>query len=131
MPVGERNALFQRRHYNAIAEIIRDLGCVTEFQRRNVAEEFARRISGTNSAFNRDRFVAAATDTGRTDREAYVPAQVPPPAVQAPIPLCEECGADATHIHTRVASDGSERRTTFFCYVHAGRLCCTPLDSTN
>lgn len=121
MPVGNRGALFQRRHYEAIAAVVRSLGCVTEFERRNIALEFSLLIGGTNSAFNADRFIAAC-----------LPPSPPTPVVQAaPVApaarTCEMCSDVATWQHVQRSRD-----TRYFCGRHGGscRLC-TPLATDN
>ena len=55
---------FQRRHYTAVAEILRDSATDSGylFSREEVAriaDQFARVFSADNSAFDRDRFLAA------------------------------------------------------------------------
>ncbi len=47
----------QRRHYELIAEIIRDYGYPLDQKR--CAEHFARHLVRTNSRFNRARFLRA------------------------------------------------------------------------
>lgn len=58
-----REAKFQRRHYEKIAEIIRTIEC--EIDRERVARRFASELRGTNPKFDRDRFVTAATREAR------------------------------------------------------------------
>lgn len=53
----------QRRHYETIARIIRDLGQPSEgyalYHPSQVAKHFASALSPTNPNFNRDRFLKA------------------------------------------------------------------------
>lgn len=54
-----RSKLFQHRHYEAIAAIIRSIGpAVVRFE---TARAFTAGLDGTNPKFNADRFFAAAT----------------------------------------------------------------------
>ena len=108
------NPLFERRHYNAIAETIAALGCVTDFVRRNLATEFALRIAGTNSRFNQDRFISACMGE---------PAPAPAPAPLQPCHI-EGCQNPGTHV-CRIA--GPDYR---YCSMHCGSdTCCTPADN--
>lgn len=51
--------MFQRRHFDFLAQTIAEIGCLTDFQRRDVALELGLRLKATNSRFSVDRFVAA------------------------------------------------------------------------
>lgn len=50
-----------RKDYEMIAGVIRSLN-VTDEQRLEIANQFARRLAGTNGQFKSDRFVDAATN---------------------------------------------------------------------
>ena len=49
----------QHRHFTAIARVIANLNLPDE-QREHVAEEFAKELRYTNTAFSHDRFMSAA-----------------------------------------------------------------------
>jgi hypothetical protein len=51
-------AQMQHRHYATIAAIIRDIPN-TDDLRAGIAQHFARRLTGTNPGFNKERFIAA------------------------------------------------------------------------
>lgn len=115
--------VFQRRHLNALAGILANLGCVTEFQRRSIATEMAYKLRPFNDRMNVDRFIAAATDAGRADRPEYTPAEVPTDPPPASPHHCEYCSGVATHICSGTG------RTAYYCDNHAARLddCCVPI----
>lgn len=124
MPVGNRRSTFQRRHFDVIAQTIRNLGCVTDFQRRGIALEFALALQATNSAFDLARFVATATGS---DVAALPLVATPPvtPPVTREYPdrhQCDDChdGTPATH----------HCGSVYVCAAHAMN-CCEPITPRN
>lgn len=136
MPVGNSNSLFQRRHFDYLAQVIRELGCVTEFQRRGIATELAHRLRTTNTAFNPERFIGAATDTGRTDRAPYVAPQVPEATragtgdgmPYAPERTCTDCERGEAYTPATYWCGSNPATREYLCDTHALiGACCRPM----
>lgn len=124
MPNGNSIPLFQRRHFDFIADFIAGLGSVTEFQRQGIALEVAEKLRDTNPRFDRERFIATATIPARPTPEGTfnplditeVPA-LAPPGPEVPRCAISNCGDYAVSIH----------RDSFYCARHSGdESCCHP-----
>lgn len=57
-----RQIEFQRRHYQFIADIIKEMD-IGKKTRKKVAQEFADRLHRTNHAFSESRFIDACKET--------------------------------------------------------------------
>lgn len=123
--------LFQRRHLEFLAALIRDTDSLTPFERRSVAIQWAHKLRPTNSRFNVDRFIEAATQglevTGRNPLNPYSP--VPQPVVIPDDATCAAysynlwgtCREPATHVVRTPCGTGVDAtvESTFFCANHA------------
>ena len=61
--------MFQHRHFVLIAETIARLDCVNDDQRREIARDFAGALAGTNSNFDRERFLSCAVGKPSNGRD--------------------------------------------------------------
>lgn len=52
--------MFERRHYEAIAELIREHVGLGDMERLRLAEDFADRLARDNPRFDRSRFLKAS-----------------------------------------------------------------------
>lgn len=114
---------FQRRHFVAIAELIRTTDSLTPFQRKSLAIEWSLKLAGTNTRFNADNFVTSATEGLPEEDPAYVPPVVPEPTATA-FPNCtvSDCHNVAYYRHAGITAE------RFYCRNHGGGACCQPLD---
>lgn len=122
MPDNENAVTLQRRHFQFIAEMIRDTGSLTRFQKQSVAIEWAAKLRTTNSRFNADTFVAAATADVPEGRPEYVPT---PPPVMPVIPAGSVCAMTGCWRIPGYIHRPDDNR--YFCARHAGSSeCCVP-----
>lgn len=61
--------VFEHRHYKRIAAIIAEMNSGQPIYHGELVEMFAERLAGTNPAFNRDRFIAAASGNPSNGRD--------------------------------------------------------------